>query len=377
MLKTFKYDPLLFISILMLVGFGVVVIYSSSGPFAESRGLAANTYVVAHIKKVALGFFVMALGMAMPVEWLRKITRPFFIGCLILLVLLLVTHMGITLNGAKRWMRIAGFEFQPSELAKFATILMISLKLEELKPVMHDFKQGFLKPLILLGMVFGLIILQPNYSMASIIAGISLVLIFAAGAKVKHMGMLMTAGLPFMGVLAISQAYRLKRVLSFLNPEENAASSYQQMQSLISLGNGGMVGTGLGAGTQKLGYLPMPFTDMIYAMIGEELGLVGTTLVLSFFGILIYRGINVSMSKRDTFESLVALGLTLSVTFNVFLHIGVCIALLPPTGQPLPLISYGGSSLIMNLFAMGILLGLSRRENYAMSSVKISNGGVE
>jgi cell division protein FtsW len=361
-LKTFRFDPVLFISILMLVGFGVVVIYSSSGPFAEGKGLDANFYLVAHIKKVVLGIFVMLVGMSLPKDLLRKVTRPFFFGCLILLVLLLVSGMGITLNGAKRWMNIGGFVFQPSELMKFATILMVALKLEEVKANLDDFKTGFMKPMIIVSVVFGLIILQPNYSMASIIMMISLVMIYVGGCKLKHLGILALLGLPAMVYLAISQSYRLKRVMAFLNPEENVASSYQQLQSLISLGNGGLLGTGLGAGTQKLGYLPMPFTDMIYAMIGEELGLMGTTLVLVLFGLLIYRGIQIAINKFDYFESLVALGLTLSITMNVFLHIGVCISLLPPTGQPLPLISYGGSSLIMNLFAMGILLGLSRSE---------------
>ncbi len=348
------------LSILLLLGVGVVVIYSSSGPYALNKKLPENLYVISHIKKVVLGLFALFVGMNLKREWLKIIARPLFYFCLLLLLALLFSGIGITLNGAKRWISIGGFEFQPSELMKFSIILMMALKLEELKPILKHFKEGFMKPIVMVGVVFFLILMQPNYSMASMILIICLVMMYTAGCKLKHMGVLALAGLPVFAYLAVSQSYRLKRITALFNPDANSSgSSYQQLQSLISLGNGGLLGQGLGQGTQKLGYLPMPFTDMIYAMIGEELGFVGTFSILILFGILIWRGIQAASQSNDLFSSLVALGLTLAVAINCFLHIGVCIRVLPPSGQPLPLISYGGSSLVMTLFSLGILLRLS------------------
>jgi cell division protein FtsW len=157
----------------------------------------------------------------------------------------------------------------------------------------------------------------------------------------------------------VSSPYRLKRVMAFLHPEDNPASSYQSLQALISLGNGGLFGTGLGTSTQKLGYLPMPFTDTIFSILGEELGLMGTVLCLSLFALVVWRGLRVSFHCPDRFGSLVALGVTTSLSVNVFMHVGVCAKFFPTTGQTLPFVSYGGTSLVASLFAMGVLLNIS------------------
>lgn len=370
-MKTLRVDPLLLFSVLLLIGVGAVIIYSGSGPLAESRGLPSSFFMVSHLKKVVIGLVAMAIGLRVDHQVWLKWSRPFFFGSAILLVGVLV--MGIAAHGARRWISIGGFEFQPSEIMKIAIIFLLAAKLAEAGENIKDFRYGFSRPLMLVGVVFGLIILQPNFSMASSILLISVVMMYAAGTQVKHLALLAALAIPAAGVLAVTAAYRLKRVLAFMDPESHSGSSYQQLQSLISLGNGGIFGTGLGQGTQKLGYLPMPFTDTIYAILGEEMGFIGTTLVLGLFLVVMWRGFTIARQARSRFGRNVAVALTTALGLNVFIHVGVCIRLLPATGQPLPLVSFGGSSLIMNLFAMGVLLNISNPESGR--NIKESTGG--
>lgn len=359
-MKTLKFDMWLALSILLLVGVGTAIIYSSSGPYADMRGLATSTYMTAHLKKVIIGFVALMVGLSIPpLAWLR-LARPMYILSVFLLIFLLIGGSGQTLNGAKRWISLGGFAFQPSELAKFSMIFLLAFKLSINKENLSDYKVGLIAPLALVGILFSLILIQPNYSTASTILIVALIMMYAAGTQIKHFIYCFVVGIPIVGVLAISSPYRMKRILAFFDPSANVNSSYQQLQSLMSLGNGGIFGTGLGEGTQKLGYLPMPFTDTIFAMVGEEMGFIGTLSVILLFGLLAYRGIKIAREQESTFLSLVALGITLSLAVNAFVHIGVCTKLLPPTGQPLPLISYGGTNLIMNLFALGVLLAISQ-----------------
>jgi len=361
MQRALKFDAVLLGAILLLVGIGIVIIYSSSGPFALSRDLPPSYFMVSHIKKVVAGFVFLALGMTVDHKIWLNMARVLFLLSIFLLIAVLIK--GVAAHGATRWISIAGFEFQPSEFVKISVIFLLAAKLSAMRDEVEDFKAGFLRPMILVGVVFALILAQPNYSTASAILFVSVVMLFAAGVPVKNLLLLGLAGLPAMGVLAISSPYRMKRVLALLNPAANENSSYQQMQSLISLGNGGLFGTGLGESTQKLGYLPMPFTDTIYAILGEELGFVGSTIVLLLFGVIIWRGIRIASRSHSRFGMLLALAITTAISFNVFMHVGVCTRLLPPTGQPLPLISFGGTNLVMNLFALGVLLNISNPES--------------
>jgi cell division protein FtsW len=318
LIRNLKFDLFLLISILVLIGLGGVVIYSSSGPYAEMRNLSVNYYAVSHLTKVLMGLVALLFGMILKPSWIQNGIRPAFWISFSLLLAMKFGGLGITINGARRWMRIAGFEFQPSELMKFVIILMLAHKLSELREEIRDFKKGFLPPIILVGMVFLVILVQPNYSMAMMILLVSLAMIYSAGAKTKHLVFMGIGLFPAVIYLAVKQSYRLKRIMAIFDPQSNAGSSYQQLQSLVSLGNGGLFGTGLGEGTQKLGYLPMPFTDMVYAMIGEELGFIGTSVVMLCFGILIWRGFSASLKSTSVFSSLAALGLTLSITLNFY-----------------------------------------------------------
>ncbi len=356
-MKHLRIDVFLLLGILALIGFGIVIIYSSSAAFAQSRGLPDSFYLVNHIKKVIIGFMAFLIGLSVPYKTWEKAARPVML--LALLLLGVVVTMGMAAHGARRWIQFASFGLQPSELAKVAMVFFLARLLTEKAEVMGHFRQGFVASLLVSGVTFLLILKQPNYSTAATVLAISVAMVFAGGCRMAHLMSVGLVAIPALGALMISSPYRLKRVMAFLHPENNPASSYQSLQALISLGNGGLFGTGLGTSTQKLGYLPMPFTDTIFSILGEELGLMGTVLCLALFALVIWRGLRVSYFCPDRFGSLAALGIIVSLSVNVIMHVGVCAKFFPTTGQPLPFVSYGGTSLCAGLFAMGVLLNIS------------------
>jgi cell division protein FtsW len=358
--RSLKIDIWLLTAVLALVGMGLVIIYSSSTAFAEGRGLPESFYVVHHLKKVLIGFTVMLVGLSVPYKHWERLARPVMILSLLLLLFLIASGMVGRVNGARRWISFASFGLQPSELAKVGIIFFLARLLTVKVQEMHRFANGFLASLAMALLTFALILKQPNYSTAATVLCIAIAMVFAGGCRISHLFISASAGIPALLGLMVASPYRLKRVMAFLHPDTNLASSYQSLQSLISLGNGGFLGTGLGTSTQKLGYLPMPFTDTIFAVMGEELGYIGTSLCLLLFALLIWRGLRTAFWCPDRFGSLVALGATVSVAVNVIMHVGVCAKFFPTTGQPLPFVSYGGTSLCTALFLMGVLLNISQ-----------------
>jgi cell division protein FtsW len=343
--------------VLALVGMGIVIIYSSSAAFAQSRGLPDSFYLVNHIKKVIIGFVAFLIGLSVPYKTWEKLARP--VMYLAAGLLIFAAAMGVSAHGARRWISFASFGLQPSELAKVAMVFFLAKLLTDKADDMSKLGKGFIASMAFPMVVFLLILKQPNYSTAATVLAITVAMVFAGGARIAHMLGLALVAVPALGALMVSSAYRLKRVMAFLHPENNPASSYQSLQALISLGNGGLLGTGLGTSTQKLGYLPMPFTDTIFSILGEELGLLGTALCLALFALVVWRGLRVAFHCPDRFGSLVALGVTVSLSVNVIMHVGVCAKFFPTTGQTLPFVSYGGTSLVASLFAMGVLLNIS------------------
>jgi cell division protein FtsW len=372
LIKSLKIDFWLFSAVMILCGMGLVIIYSSSGPYAVARKLPEFYYMKDHLTKLIMGFVLMILALMVPVNFWRKISRPMWILALLFLCAVLIPGVGKTLNGAQRWLNLGFITFQPSEFAKFAVIMAMALKWEETKAYRDDWWKGFLQPLLFIaGPICLLILKQPNFSMVASILVICMVVAYAAEVHWKHLLMMAAPALPILAYVAIAAPYRLKRIQSFWDANSNVEGSYQQLQSLISLGHGGLFGTGFGEGTQRLGYLPMPFTDTIYAVLGEELGFLrGTLVVLVCFGIIIWRGVEISRAQSRSFESYLALGITMSLTLNVIVHVGVCTRIIPATGQTLPLISYGGTSLLMNMAAMGILLSLSKPQEHELTPIR-------
>lgn len=365
-MKLARVDYILLISILVLTTFGIVVIYSSSSHYAMLKFGSASQLVEGHLKKAVVGVVVLFVAMNFKPKTWKKLARPIFlIGLLFcLIVLFKFSALTLTAKGATRWISIFGISFQPSEIIKIGLILVLAKTLEQNQEWISDFKRGFLPPMILLIFVFGILLKQPSYSMCLMISGITLCMVFVAGCNFKHIFIFIASCLPIFVTIAMWTPYRRARINAMLDPTQNVDSGYQQTAALASLSKGGFNGVGLGEGTQKLGWLPEPFTDSIYATIGEELGFIGTSLIMIVFAIIIWRGLLISFHSQDVFSRLLALGITMGIAMNVLLHVAVCLRVIPPTGQPLPLISHGGTNLIMTLGAMGILLSLSRNDDY-------------
>lgn len=357
--KGFKFDARLCFVVLLMVGIGVVLIYSSSAHYAEVKRLPATFFLAQHIKKVILGLLAFLVGISVPFKFWERWSRPLLFIGIGLLLFLALTGFGDKVNGARRWIQFASFGLQPSELAKLAIIFYLARRLSEKASEMHLFKKGILATLPIVLLVFLLILKQPNYSTAATVLSISVAMIFVAGCRISHLLALGAVAIPALVGLMVSSDYRYHRVMAFLRPEENPVSSYQSLQALISLGHGGFLGTGPGRGTQTLGFLPMPFTDTVFSILGEEFGFLGSITVLALFAFIVWRGFRIAYLCQDAFGALVATGLSVSIAVNVAMHVGVCIKLFPTTGQPLPFISYGGTSLLANLFGMGILLNIS------------------
>jgi cell division protein FtsW len=358
--KGLKFDVPLCMGVLALVGIGMVLIYSSSAPYAELRGRPESFYLAAHVKRVLIGLIAFLVAMAVPYKLWERFAAPLVLFAIAMLGFIFVSGAD-SINGARRWITVASFGLQPSELAKLAVVFYLARRLAEKarSGEITRLGRGLVASLAIPLLTFGLILLQPNFSTAATVLGITVALVFAAGARPAHLVLLGGLALPAMLAMMLSSPYRLRRVMAFLDPSSNPASSHQSEQALISLGNGGLIGTGLGEGTQKLGYLPMPFTDTVFAILGEELGFMGTMAILLLFGLVVWRGLRIARACPDRFGSLMAAGLTVSIALNVVMHVGVCVSLFPTTGQPLPFVSYGGTSLIANLVAMGILLNVS------------------
>lgn len=270
--------------------------------------------------------------------------------------------IGRTAGGASRWVRFGFFSFQPSEIAKFALILYIaeSLTRKQTKDI-ETFVRGVLPPLIIMFVMFLLILNEPDFSTSIIILGISFIMLFIGGTRVIQLYALIVAAIP-LGILILSrEEYRKSRLLSFLNPwKDPLDSGFHIIQSLLALGSGGIFGIGLAESKQKYFYLPDQHTDFIFSIIGEELGFIGTVVIIVLFIILLWRGFRIALDTSDPFGTLLAAGITSMIVFQSIINIGVVTKMVPTTGITLPFISYGGTSLIINMFCVGILLNISR-----------------
>jgi cell division protein FtsW len=302
------------------------------------------------------------MAVAMKVGW-RKLARlawPLLIVTLILLVLVLIPGIGTTAGGARRWIRFPGFGLQPAELAKFAWVVYLSYSLAKKREKVATFSVGFLPHLMLCGVLVALCMRQPDFGSSVLLVFLLFVLLFAAGTKLSYLVGSVLLALPLAYVAIASSPYRMKRVTAFLDPwAHRHDSGYQVAESLMSIGSGGLTGLGLGDGRQKLFFLPEAHTDFIFAIIGEELGLVGVTLLVALYAIVIWRGVRISLAAPETFGTYLGLGLTSIIAFQAAVNMCVAMGLLPTKGLTLPFISYGGTSLLVLMGAAGVLLSLS------------------
>jgi len=361
MARTLKSDKLLFWATLLLVGASVVMVYSASAVQADSVYQRSYYILVRQLVWAALGIALL-LGV-MRVDY-HKLKRPALIWALlaVTVVALLAVFFFAIKKGTQRWISIGGLSWQPSELAKLAAVLFASALLERRMHRVNDVGYALVPVGVVTLFLAGLIVLEPDFGTATVLTLVVLAIVFAAGLSYRYLLGAALVMLPTAMMLVLTSDYRRRRLFAFLDPwSQQFTDGFQIVQSLIAVGSGGIFGRGLMAGVQKIFYIPEPHNDFIFAVIAEELGLVGTTLILLCFVVIAWRGLRASLLAPDRFGSLLALGLTLMISLQALVNMSVVIGLLPTKGIPLPLVSNGGSSLIVNLVAMGILLNISQQ----------------
>lgn len=360
-----KMDFSILLVITALCAFGLVMVFSASYYYAQHYSGANNDsfyYLKRQLVYLAIGYPVMLLVSLIDYRIIEKLRSLFLAISIILLLAVLV--WGRDLNGGKRWLVIAGISIQPSELAKFGLMIFMCSFMSRHTNDMSSFRSGMLPMLIVIVVIAGLVMLQPNMSMAVIIGFIGVVLLYLGGCDLKQLLILGAVAVVAVLVLAFAQPYRVARMTSFSNPENDPqGTGYQLLQSYYAIGSGGLFGKGLNNSYQKLLYMTYGESDFIFAILCEEFGFIGGLIVIAMYAWIVFRGMVVSMKCRNRFGSLLAAGISIVFGFQVFVNIGVVTGLLPTTGQALPFISAGGTSLLVFLAAMGLLLSISRDTN--------------
>jgi len=355
-----RFDFILLIVALALVGIGIVMVYSTSAIMAGDRFQDPYYFLKRQSLYAGIGCFLMILMTFFPYAIFKRFAYPILIVSILLLIAVLIPGIGHRAGGSMRWLKIQTLSFQPSEFAKLALVIFLAYFLTKKEEKIRSFSFGFLPTLLLSGLVIALVAREPDLGAALFLSAMVFLLLFVGGARVIYIvGALMFA-VPVVYYFIMNVGYRYRRLMSFIRPwEDPTGTSFQIIQSFLSFGSGGLFGLGLGEGRQKLFFLPAPHTDFIFSVIGEELGLVGTMVVVLLFFIFTVRGIHIGLAQGDRFGTYLALGITLMISLQAVINMGVVLGLLPTKGLALPLVSYGGTSLVTNLVGVGILLHLS------------------
>lgn len=358
-------DFILVIAMLALLSIGLIMVYSASAIWATYK--FDDTFFFAKRQLLFAGVGIVAMFVLMNIDYWnwRRWAKPLVIICFVLLLVVLIPGIGTLRNGSRSWIGVGAFSIQPSEFMKLAMIVFLAKFLSERQKYITSFKKGLAPSLGLVFLAFGLIMMQPDLGTGTVMVGTCIAMIFIAGARVSHFVGLGLLGIAGFVALIISAPYRMKRITSFLDPwQDPLGSGFQIIQSLYAIGPGGLFGLGLGQSRQKFFYLPEPQTDFIFAILSEELGFIGGSLVIILFALLLWRGIKIALGAPDLFGSFLAVGIIVMIAIQVMINIGVVTGLMPVTGITLPFLSYGGSSLTLMLMAVGVLLNISRYSNY-------------
>jgi len=335
------------------------MVYSASSALAFKKFGTEYYFLKKQLLFALLGIVALIICSRFPYRFFRSLTYPLLILALIFLAAILITGLGYSAGGAKRWLRLGSFSFQPSEFARFALVIYLAHSMNKKKDVLKDFYVGFLPHIMILCMFTVLIIFQPDFGSVIILGVLTWVMLFVGGVRILHLITSLVLIIPIAYFFMVSADYRLKRIMSFLNPWQYSANDgYQIVHSLMAFGTGGIWGTGIGKGYQKLFYLPEPHTDFIFSVIGEELGLWGVLIILGLYILIFWRGIFIARNCKDSFGSFVAIGLTTAIGLQVCVNMGVALGLLPTKGLTLPFLSYGGTSLLLNMASIGILMNI-------------------
>ena len=357
-----SYDLWILIPALFLTALGIVLVYSSSSHVAAHRYGDSYFFLKRQILFFAIGLAIMILAKKIPVTLYPKLVYPLLGLSFCLLVLLFIPGFGHKVGGASRWLRVGSFSLQPSEFAKLSLAIYMAYSMSKSGSNLTSFSKGLLPNLIVTGAFIILMIFQPDFGTAVIVGAWVLIVLFIAGIKFLHLFAILILSTPITVWLVWRSDYRIKRWLAYLNPwDDPQGIGYHIIHSFLAFGSGGIFGAGLGNSKQKLFYLPEAHTDFALSIAAEELGFVGVTCIIFLFGLLVMRGIKVSLNAKDLFSSYLGIGLSCLIGLQVILNMAVVMGLLPTKGMVLPLISYGGSSLVVTLFSIGILLNISSR----------------
>ncbi|MFC1850030.1 putative lipid II flippase FtsW [candidate division CSSED10-310 bacterium] len=362
MLKTFPCDKFLLVIVLFLLAVGIIMIYSSSAIFAGEKFDDPNRFLLRQIAWTLLGLASLYVFLQWDYHKLPIVIYAGLLVCLLSLITVLIPKFGVEINGARRWLSFGFINFQPSEFTKLILTLYFAFILAKKRERIQDFNYAILPLLVLISLYLLLIVLEPDLGTVIIIGIILFSMLFLAGARMSHLMVLVLGLLPFLYVLIWHVGYRRERILAFLEPEKDPLNTgFQVIQSKIAIGSGGTFGRGLGEGVQKLYYLPESHTDFIYSVLCEELGFIGGVTIIILFMLFIWRGMRIALHAPDYYGSLLATGITLMIGIQAFINMAVVMGIFPTKGLALPFISFGGSSLLSNLTATGILLNISAK----------------
>jgi len=355
----YPYDRSLMFVVMSLLSFGLVMVFSASSEIAQQDFQDSFFFFRRQIFAALIGVALLLAAKHIPYQRYAKLAYPLLCVALVCLLLLFIPGVGKKVGGATRWLRLAGMSFQPSELAKLAMVIFLAYSLDKKGEMVRSFSKGYVPHLVVCAVFIALILPQPDLGMAVILGAITGAMLFVGGANFLHLALTGLAALPLLIYAVMMERFRVDRWLVFLDPWQDPLNrGFQIIHSFFAFGSGGLFGAGFGNGKQKLFYLPEPHTDFIFSVLGEEIGFIGVCVVLMLYIFLLIKILHIAQDAPDRFGYFLAMGIGLMVGFPLLIHLGVVLGLTPTKGMTLPLMSYGGSSLILNLLAMGILLNI-------------------
>ncbi|MEO6695577.1 MAG: putative lipid II flippase FtsW [Ignavibacteria bacterium] len=358
MQQKYKIDIWILLPVLMLMIFSIGAVYSASSTFAFEKYQDSNYLFKQHVIKVVISIAVIFIFAKIDYRYLESIAKHMIWASVILLLITLFWSSG-PIKGASRWINLGPLSFQPSELARYTLVIYIALLLARKKDYIKLLYRGYLPVIFYVLLVTGLILIQPNFSMALIIFTSCMVMIYLSDAKRKHIVFTMLALMPLAALFILSKDYIMSRITSYADYTSNGNSSYQLQQALIGFGNGGLLGIGPGNSNQRDFFLPEAHGDFIFSIIGEEYGFIGTFIILSLYFVILTRGFRIAKESKDEFGKYLAFGIVMLITMNALVNMSVASGVIPTTGVTLPFVSYGGTSILFTSMAVGILLNIS------------------
>jgi cell division protein FtsW len=360
----------------LLLGFGIAATYGAASLVTVRGQSVGLDFAMRQLSGALLGGVLLLLASRQDYYRWRVLAWPLLlvtVGLLLIPVLPFTTGIAPAVNGARRWVELGPLSFQPSELARVAVVVWCAMLAAKKGSQIREFKRGMLPFILVLGLVSFLILLQPNLSMATLVALLGGLVLFASGAKIGHFILLSGVGVILVFHQIRDAQYRLARLVTFLNPgDATTEAGFQVHQSLVGIGSGGVFGTGFGQGQQKLGYLPYAYSDFLFSTIGEEWGFIGVLVVVSLFALFCWLGFRIARTAADPFGQYLAVGLTASIGLTAFMHMAVSLGLMPTTGLTLPFMSYGRSSQVISLLATGILINIGRSRGRPRAAARVS-----